>query len=928
MNDFTGPARSLWAKKDEREGRLYWLPLYVHLTDTMNVSRWLWTNWLSDSQRRFCISSISPSDEEAASDMAAFLGAVHDIGKATPAFQIQKGFRNSPDLDRMLLEKLEQAGFSGIASLVLADPQKTHHSVAGEYLLSEEYQVKDDIGSIIGAHHGKPVDDRFSITDQCAYPANYFQSEDRSSEIYGKWKQVQREIFQWALEESGTGSVEKLPELSKPAQVVYSGLLIMADWISSNSDYFPLIDISSEHMPDSNERFRKGITSWGKNLPLQIQSYPVMKELFECRFGFEPRDFQKAVYETVSRIIKPGIIILEAPMGLGKTEAALAAAEIAAAKTGSSGLFFGLPTQATSNGMFGRVHEWLEKITDDHNTNQSLRLCHGKAALNEEMNSLRRPAAPQDINIDDRANGSVFVNEWFSGRKKAALDDFVVGTVDGFLLTALKQKHLALRHLGFSKKTVIIDEVHAYDTYMQQYLEEAIRWMGAYGTPVILVSATLPQDRRKSLISAYLKGLGVKGREMQFPEEMSCNSSSYPLISYSEGKQVKVQAVASPVEDTVVFVNRMNEEELLEKTAGLLEGGGVVGIIVNTVRKAQKLGRECRERFGENTVDILHSAYIATDRVKKESGLVSMIGKHGKRPERRIIIGTQVIEQSLDIDFDVLITDLCPADLLLQRIGRLQRHNIDRPAMHKKPVVYVMGMSDRLDFEKGSEKVYGRYHLIRTQYFLPDEIRIPSDIPVLVNKVYGDEEPELAGELLSIYQESRKEMEALRKSKADKALTYRINEPRRMIRSDRYNLIAWLKNPDHSDSEETAAAQVRDISETIEVIALKKTGRGYGTFEKEEDISCRITETQTAKELAAQTIRLPHYVTIRKGIQATIDALEEYNMKFLSDWQEQPWLKGSLGIIFDENGRFELNGVQLKYDNEFGIQEETEYGKI
>ena len=928
MNDFTRVTRSLWAKKDERAGRSYWLPLYVHLTDAMNVSRWLWNNWLSDNQRQFCVDSISPSDEDTGSNLAAFLGAIHDIGKATPAFQIQRGFNNSLDLDEILLENLELAGFLGIASLILSNPRKTHHSIAGEYLLSKEFSVRDDIGSIIGGHHGKPVDDKFLITDQSAYFANYYQSEDASSEICGKWRWVQQEIFQWALEESGIGCVERLPEISKPAQVIYSGLLIMADWISSNSEYFPLIDISSEHMPDSNERFRKGITSWGRNLPLQIQSYPEMKEMFNRRFGFEPRDFQKAVYQTVSKIIRPGIIILEAPMGLGKTEAALAAAEIVATKTGSSGLFFGLPTQATSNGMFGRVHEWLESVTDDYNTKQSLRLCHGKAALNKEMNDLRLVPSPQDINIDDGINGSVYVNEWFSGRKKAALDDFVVGTVDGFLLTALKQKHLALRHLGFSKKIVIIDEVHAYDTYMQQYLEEAIRWMGAYGTPVILVSATLPQDRRKNLISAYLKGMGVKGREMQFPEEMSCNSSSYPLISYSEGKQVKVQTIASPVEDKVVFVNKMDEEELLEKIGGLLDGGGVVGIIVNTVRKAQKLGKMCKERFGKNTVDLLHSAFIATDRMKKESDLISTIGKQGNRPARKIIIGTQVIEQSLDIDFDVLITDICPVDLLLQRIGRLQRHNIKRPEMHKKPVVYVMGTSDRLEFEKGSEKVYGRYYLLRTQYYLPDEIRIPSDIPVLVNKVYGDEEPELAGELLSIYQESRKEMETLRKRKADKALTYRINEPRRMIRSDRYNLIAWLKNPDHSDSEEMAAAQVRDISETIEIIALKRTGKGYGTFEKGEDISERITEPNIAKELATQTIRLPNYVTIRKGISATIDALEEYNLKLLSDWQDQPWLKGALGIIFDKNGRFELNGVQLKYDNEFGMQEELEYGKI
>ena len=251
MNNYGRLEMSLWAKKEERESRFYWLPLRVHLTDTMNVSRWLWTNWLSDSQRLYCISSLSSFNDQTALNLAAFLGAIHDIGKATPAFQIQKGFNNSPDLDVALLERMERAGFGGISSLTLANPKKTHHSIAGEYLLSNDLNVNDDIGSIVGGHHGKPVDDQFTIDEQAAYPANYYQSEDDSSDIYGKWKSVQRTIFQWALEESGFDCVENLPEMSQPVQVIYSGLLIMADWISSNSAYFPLIDISTERIPDT-----------------------------------------------------------------------------------------------------------------------------------------------------------------------------------------------------------------------------------------------------------------------------------------------------------------------------------------------------------------------------------------------------------------------------------------------------------------------------------------------------------------------------------------------------------------------------------------------------------------------------------------------------------------------------------------------------
>lgn len=917
---------ALWAKKEECDGRLLWLPLTVHLADTGNVIRWLWVNWLSDSQRDFCIRSMNPSDEDAALNLAVFLGAIHDIGKATPAFQIQRAFSHTADLDSRLIEKLERAGFTGISDLELTESRKTHHSIAGEYLLKEEFHVRDDIGSIVGGHHGRPVDSLLSVEDQSAYPANYYQSEDYGSAICRKWKSVQRNVFQQALHSGGFVCAEDLPELSQPAQVLYSGLLIMADWIASNSDYFPLIDIDKDDVSDSESRCVGGIRAWGNNLPLRIETCPSAEDLFSERFGFKPRDFQKTVCETVSRIGKPGIIILEAPMGLGKTEAALASAEEVAAKTGSSGLFFGLPTQSTSNGMFGRVHQWLENLTEEYDIRQSLRLCHGKAALNEEMNSLRSVSSPQDINIDEEDNGGVYVNEWFSGRKKTSLDDFVVGTVDGFLLTALKQKHLALRHLGFSKKVVIIDEVHAYDTYMQQYLEEAICWMGAYGTPVILASATLPEDRRKKLIAAYLKGMGVKGREISFPPEMS--GSRYPLISYTDGREVKTEADFSPMKDKVVRVMRLDEDQLYDKLAELLNGGGVVGIIVNTVRKAQKLGSECMERFGTGNVSVLHSAFIATDRVQKENDLIRMIGSHGDRPERKIIIGTQVIEQSLDIDFDVLITDLCPVDLLLQRIGRLHRHDICRPTVHREPFVYVMGTSSQLNFDKGSERIYGDYFLIRTQYFLPDDIRIPSDIPILIGKVYGTEEPKLPEDLMEIYLASREQMETLKKNKADKARTWRLDHPHSGIRPEKYNLIKWLNNPDYSESDESAAAQVRDITETIEVIAVKKTGSGYGTFEDEKDISGNIAEPEIAKNIARQTIRLPDFVTRKRGVSGTIQSLEDYNRKCLPDWQKQSWLRGSLGIVFDENGRFELNGILMKYDRNFGLREVNDYGKV
>ena len=175
------------------------------------------------------------------------------------------------------------------------------------------------------------------------------------------------------------------------------------------------------------------------------------------------------------------------------------AVEQLAEKTGRSGMFFGLPTQATSNGIFPRVRQWLERVEEEAFEKASLRLAHGKSSLNEEFSSLATNISP-----DDERDASVIVNDWFGGRKTSALDDFVVGTVDQFLLVAWKQKHLALRHLGFSKKVVVIDEVHACDAYMNQYLTKAIRWMAAYGVPIVILSATLPAERREEVIRSYL----------------------------------------------------------------------------------------------------------------------------------------------------------------------------------------------------------------------------------------------------------------------------------------------------------------------------------------------------------------------------------------------------------------------------------------
>jgi CRISPR-associated endonuclease/helicase Cas3 len=257
-------------------------------------------------------------------------------------------------------------------------------------------------------------------------------------------------------------------------------------------------------------------------------------DFFRTRFDFLPNALQRFVLDILSDSFNPGIMVIEAPMGKGKTELALLVAEIFAHRAQRGGLFFALPTQATSDGVFGRIKSWTEELNSGER--HSINLVHGKAQFNEDFQALPRFGNSANIgdDEDDLNVGVTGVHTWFSGRKLSMLADFTVGTIDQLLLMALKAKHLMLRHLGLADKVVIIDECHAYDAYMSRFLTTSLRWLGAYGVPVIVLSATLPAEKRVSVIKAYL-GLSEEKGSLH-NESALLENRSYPLITYTESK--------------------------------------------------------------------------------------------------------------------------------------------------------------------------------------------------------------------------------------------------------------------------------------------------------------------------------------------------------------------------------------------------------
>lgn len=927
---------ALWAKKNFEHDEQLWLPLVIHLTDAKNTINWLYNHWLSDSQRQLLkYTSSDEIDERSDEDvqkLVKFLGFTHDIGKATPAFQKKRSYIRDDYLDDQLIEKLIRSGFSELDESDLSSARASPHAIAGEAIL-EHYGVPNSVGAIIGGHHGLPAQEapRKQIV---TYTANYYLS-DTDAEIQKIWKQTQKELFDYGLKLSGYQSVEEVPMVTQPQAVILEGLLIMADWLASSeyltndedAELFPLIPLSeSSEDVDTVSRFQNAINNWNSNGEWVPQKVLTTDDPYKTRWGFNARPVQATITKAISKTRDPGMVIVEAPTGLGKTEIALVAAEQLAYIDGEDGVFMGLPTQSTTNAMFDRVNDWLEKLAKSQDENFSIKLMHGKAQFNKHYQNLTNAANIDDA--DPKNLGAVTVNSWFSG-KKSILTKFTVGTIDNLLLMALKQKHLFLRHLGLSGKVVIIDEVHAYDAYMNQYLYRAINWLGAYHVPIVILSATLPKEKRNALITSYLKGRYGKRSPKGFEAPANWqDTEAYPLLSVLDGKKLKQVTEFTGHSDQTPFalqVNKTNldDEELIRTVVNKITDGGIAGIIVNTVKRAQALAK-----LVPKNIDfmLLHSSFLAPTRESQEEKLQQAIGKNGQRPSKMIVIGTQVLEQSLDIDFDVLYTDIAPMDLILQRAGRLHRHHIARPKELQVPQLFVMGISGPGEYGDANEAVYQKYLLMKTDHFLGKTIAIPGDISVLVQKVYdqGNDAEITADEMPELDKEREVFNDNLKKER-DKAQAFQVGAPRYR----KHTIHGWLDRtkPNIDTDEQRANATVRDIKETLEVILLQHTSEGDFLVTDTQSDQPKSIQNIPSQEIAQQVIRIPSPVT--PDIDRAIKHLETLTSKYYPDWQDDVWLKGALVLPLDKNLSADLGDWHLNYSSRFGLSysKEDDNGK-
>lgn len=937
-------AKAIWGKLSN-DGSHTWLPLWIHLADTAEIASCSWHHWVPEHTKKIIIDGLELNDERSkinkedyAEKILRLLAASHDIGKASPGF----------------VAKANKVGFSDIVDRItgLGLPIKVKtsssvknipHAHISEWIM-EQHGIDRSLAIIVGAHHGTPPN---SVNDLVRVQ-NYTSQTGVGKE---EWDEVHSELIDYALSFSG---LEELPrvKLSVMAQVIMNGLVIMADWLASDENHFPLIswDFSSVEKISSKKRAQD---AWHS---LKLPEYGFFSDncswdqLYQIRFGCTPRPIQVHALDMALWSENPGLMIIEAPMGEGKTEAALAVAEVWARKFGASGIYFALPTQATSDGIFPRITNWIEHLHPENK--RTIFLAHGKAGFNKEYSGIRLKAHIYDEESEpenESLQGNVTVNSWTAGRKKGLLADFVVGTVDHILMGGLKAKHLSLRHLGLANKVIIIDECHAYDAYMNQYLDLVLKWLGAYHVPVILLSATLPPKRRKELLAVYKEARKNRNKGSLLPnfrvenarkEEQSNYSeeieeiSPYPLISFSNTSTDKDAAPESSGKKLTVEVSLLDDEMLVDKLEELLSEGGCAGIIRNTVKEAQQTAQNMEMIFGPDNVIVLHSRFLSFARVQKETELRRLLGPgEEQRPNKLIVVGTQVMEQSLDVDFDVLFTDICPVDLLLQRMGRLHRHKRTNPRPEKlrQAACYIMGVKDDLDFSNGSKAIYGEYLLIKTKAQLSNRIVIPQDIPKLVQRVYEESTDEGIIEKIKKYKcqefgeekiyQAKEEFLNAEKNKQNRARAFQINAPENQIGS----LIGWLEAKQNDSSGKRGEATVRDSTNSLEVLVIcqKSDGELYTVPWLDDYADVRIEDVQDdllAKAIAGCSVSLSADFVSDWKIDETIKELEKIVMEHhLDRLYVSHWLKGELFLVLDENMETKLLNKHLVYDEKYGL---------
>lgn len=652
------------------------------------------TAYLSAGSRELLARLLGLSVEEL-SALAAYLTSLHDIGKIEYYFQCK---------DSGMKDALKNLG----VNLKYVGHENIRHEKTGEIAISrlweqqeQDFDAAEIFAAIIGAHHQKNQHSDFRVKDP------FFETYRKSLEG------IMRSRF---LPDSQLS----LPELPDQQEGVFEsillGMMILSDWIASSSMFadgeeWIGRDDSEKQIIHRTEDFlcksglKKELVKWSN--------------AFTEVWPWIPREGMRLLQQGAEDLFQKGkrhrLILMEAPMGEGKTEAGMYCAVQMLSQWKKDGFYVALPTAATSNQMVSRMSDWFRTLDIE----KQVRLLHGMAWMVDEC------ASEEASKTEDQDE----ITRWLAPLRRGLLGQFSVGTIDQVMLTVTKAKYGVLRLLGLGNKVLVIDEIHSYDVYMGEFIQLLLKWCKALEIPVVMLSATLPPKLKAKLLSPYTK---------------QSLSREYPLITaVCEDGSVEELPIAKTVKNMAVAIELLpilnHPEEIARKAVELTAQGGCICILMNTVGQAQKVFSALEGCF-DGELMLFHAQFPAYRRQEIETECIRKFGKDkSNRPNRAILVATQVVEQSLDVDFDAILTAVAPIDLVLQRMGRIFRHeDTVRPAHLNKPTQYVL-IPEGEDFGVDGY-VYPDVLMRQTVEILKDRetVKIPEDLAPLVEDGYDE----------------------------------------------------------------------------------------------------------------------------------------------------------------------------------------------
>jgi CRISPR-associated endonuclease/helicase Cas3 len=608
------------------------------------------------------------------------LAAAHDLGKLTPGFQLK-----CPQWEH----------YTETRAKVCPDGMVTNHAIISQWHLQQKVARETGFWLVsTGGHHG-------------SYPSGFRLLRQRPYEGgFDSFLPLREELLEKLVQEFGPLPAD--PGKGKEERVHYlTGFTIFSDWIGSNSGpgWFTKDMVGDQATLSAHARRILVNLGW------ETRAKPSLA--FGAQFGegdqpgFQPRPVQSILIEAADA---PGLYIVEAPMGMGKTEAALAAAYKRWTEGGERGLYFALPTQLTSNKIHDRIHSFLENTIGGEAVQA---LVHGNAWLREDHTKLLSPRLEEDglgqPELDHNDTDEVL--RWYGSNRKALLAPFGTGTIDQALLAVLPARFAALRYFALGGKVVVIDEVHSYDPYMSALVDRLVRFLLLAGSTVIILSATLTARRRAGLVSAAGGDEADPPASYPLVTKVACGTvSHFPVPDEGQGKVVRLHhhILQCPI----------GGENFWDGIARQAEAGANVVVIRNTVALAQEtyllLKGLLTDALPHEDSGLLHSRFPQWQREENEGRWTGLLGKEGSlRPSGSILVSTQVLEQSVDIDADLLVTDLAPTDLVLQRIGRLHRHEKPRPTGFENAACHILHPgTDWAGSEKETKAALSPHHFI------------------------------------------------------------------------------------------------------------------------------------------------------------------------------------------------------------------------